>query len=58
MSRSGPFQLTIEIVRKLGLMTEDVGAWCIFSDGSYHVFSSQRQAMSAYEKLQQGIRVR
>lgn len=58
MSSSGPFKLTIEIVRDVGLMPEDVGAWCLIVDACYHVFASEAQAKQAYDKLQKGILVR
>lgn len=58
MDTSGPFKLTARMVREAGLLPEDVGAWCVFVDGCYHVFSSECQAIRAYEKLLQGIVVR
>ena len=58
MNTSGPFKLTVQIVREAGLLPEDVGAWCVRVDGCYHVFSSERLAIRAYEKLLQGIAVR
>ena len=58
MRTSGPFKLTIQIVREAGLLPEDIGSWCVAVDGCYHVFSSEHLAIRAYEKLLQGIEVR
>lgn len=58
MNTSGPFKRTVQIVREAGLLPEDVGAWCVLVDDCCHVFSSERLAVRAYEKLLQGIAVR
>ena len=58
MTSSGPFKLTDPMVREAGLQPEDVGAWCLLVEGCYHLFSSEHQAVRAYEKLLQGVDVR
>lgn len=53
-----PFRLTADIVCEAKLDQTDVGLWCLLVDGCYHLFNTEQQALSAYEKLLSGVLVR
>lgn len=58
MSFDNPFQLTKDLVLNAGLELSDVGKWCVFADGAYHLFPTERLARQAHIMMQQGQMVR
>lgn len=58
MTISEPFQLSDQDVRQASLEASDIGTWCVIVSGCYHLFGSEEQARSAYEKYRNGVLVR